>query len=109
VHLSVHDEVTLNLFAVIFGMSYSATVPPTSALAAVLFGRFSVGVIFGTIFMSHQIGGALGSYVTGLIFDTTGSYHYGLVFGAILCFVAAALSFSIKERPAIGPASAAVR
>lgn len=97
--LSVNDTLTLNIFAVIFGMSYIATVPPTSALAAQIFGRLSVGVIFGTIFMSHQIGGALGSFITGFIFDTTGSYHYGLLFGAILCFVAAGLSLSIREAP----------
>lgn len=103
----VDDALKLNLFAVIFGMAYIATVPPTSALTAQLFGRASVGVIFGVIFMSHQIGGALGSYVTGFIFDATGSYFYGFLIGALLCFVAAAMSFSIREQPERRPAPAA--
>ncbi len=102
--LVVDDPLKLNLYAVIFGMSYIATVPPTTSLTARLFGRLSVGAIFGVIFMTHQIGGALSSFLTGLIFDYTRSYSIGFLIGAILCFAAAMMAFSIKEQPARKPA-----
>ena len=104
--LLVTDALRLNMFAVIMGLTYIATVPPTAALTAQLFGRLSVGAIFGVIFMIHQIGAALGAYITGLIFDMTGSYSMGLILGAALCFVAAAMSFSIREKPVSRPAPA---
>ncbi|MBI2953223.1 MAG: MFS transporter [Chloroflexi bacterium] len=101
--LFVDDPLKLYAFAIIFGLSHSAGVP-TATLTAHLFGRLSVGTIFGVIFMSHQIGGATAAYVTGLIFDLTGNYLYGFVIGIVLCFVASGMAASIRTRPATRPA-----
>jgi len=89
----------LHLFAVIFGLNYISTVPPTSTLTAQLFGRRSVGEIFGWIFLSHQIGAALGSYLGGLLFDLTGGYTLAFLSAAILAFIATGLVLAIEERP----------
>ena len=69
------------------GASMSGSLAMTSALTADIFGRFSVGSIFGTIFVVHQGGAALGSWLGGLLFELTGGY------GA---------AFSDRRRPAPG-------
>jgi MFS-type transporter involved in bile tolerance (Atg22 family) len=51
-----------------------ATIAPTSSLCAHLFRKNSIGVIFGLVSVSHQLGGAIGSLVPGIIYDATGSY-----------------------------------
>ena len=64
----------LAVFAVFFGLDYIATVPPTVALVADRFGRMNVGTVFGWVFLSHQIGAALASYLGGVSRDTFGDY-----------------------------------
>ena len=63
-----------------------------------IFGRFSVGSIFGLIFLSHQTGSSLGTWLGGFLFDVTGSY--GAAFGVTgaLLLIAAILSLSIDEK-----------
>lgn len=104
--LIVTDALSLNVFAVLFGLAYFATVVPTSALTGNIFGRLSVGTVFGVVFMTHQIGGAIGSYVTGLIFDLTGTYYLAILLAAILCFVASAMILSMKVHRVGVPAPA---
>ena len=99
--IAVDTPLSLNLWAVLFGLNYISTVPPTSTLTADLFGRLSVGVLFGWIFLSHQVGAAAGAWVGGRLFDTTGSYTAAFLSAAVLAFVAAGLSLLIREgRPA---------
>ncbi|MCI0369909.1 MAG: MFS transporter [candidate division NC10 bacterium] len=99
--IAVDTPLSLNLWAVLFGLNYISTVPPTSTLTADLFGRLSVGVLFGWIFLSHQVGAAAGAWIGGRIFDTTGSYSAAFLSAALLAFVAAGLSLLIREgRPA---------
>lgn len=107
--IAVDTPVSLNVWAVLFGLNYIATVPPTSTLTADLFGRLSVGVLFGWIFLSHQVGAAAGAWVGGRIFDATGSYALAFLSAAVLAFVAAGLSLMIREgRPArLAPEEAA--
>jgi MFS family permease len=70
----VQDPRALHIFAILFGLSYIATVPPTTALTADLFGRQSVASISGWIFLSHQIGSAVGSLLGGVFYQWTGDY-----------------------------------
>jgi MFS family permease len=56
---------SLMLFAVVFGLDYIATVPPTVKLTAASFGRASIGRVFGWIFFSHMVGAALRPTVVG--------------------------------------------
>lgn len=91
---------SLHLFAAIFGLNYISTVPPTSTLTARIFGRYSVGELFGWIFLSHQVGAALGSYLGGVVFDLTGEYSLAFLSAAILAFIASGLALSIHDAPA---------
>ena len=102
----VTDGFGLTLFAILFGLDYIATVPPTVALTADRFGRRSVGTIFGWIFCSHQIGAALAAYGGGLARDVFGDYTLAFIVAGIFGFIAAALSLRINvgARPAPVPA-----
>ena len=97
--LMVWNVPSLHLFAAIFGLNYISTVPPTTALTANIFGRYSVGELSGWIFFSHQVGSALAAALGGWIYDTTGSYSWAFISAAILAFIAAGLALAIKEEP----------
>src|SRR5262249_3969418 len=62
---SISSEAGLWIFAIIFGLDYIATVPPTVALTADRFGKGSLGSIYGWIFFSHQVGSAVASWGAG--------------------------------------------
>ncbi len=98
--LMVWNVPSLHLFAAIFGLNYISTVPPTTALTANIFGRYSVGELSGWIFFSHQVGSALAAALGGWIYDTTGSYFWAFISAAILGIIAAGLALAIKEEPA---------
>ena len=80
------------------GATMSGTLAMTSALTADIFGRFSVGSVFGTIFLVHQMGGALGSWVGGVLFEATDGYGTAFGVAATLLFVACILALGIDER-----------
>jgi MFS family permease len=66
-----------------------------SALTADIFGRFSVGSIFGLVFFMHQVGVALGSRLSGVLFDVSGGYGFAFAIACGLLLVGAGLSLSI--------------
>ena len=71
----------------------------TAALTGDLFGRFSVGSIMGMIFLSHQTGAALGSWLGGFLFDLSGGYGLAFAVACSLLLVGVALSITIDDRP----------
>ncbi|MCU0513849.1 MAG: MFS transporter [Anaerolineae bacterium] len=93
------------IFAIIYGLDWVATVPPTVNLTAQRFGRASLGTLYGWIFCSHMIGAGIASYAGGFFRDLLGDYHLIFVSAAILGLVAAGLSLSLsgprKVRPAV--------
>jgi MFS family permease len=97
--LSVSNIAELNLFAIVFGLNYISTVPATSTLTADLFGRRSVGMLFGWIFLSHQVGAALASYIGGVVYDLTGTYNLAFVSAGCLGILAAGMVLLIREPP----------
>ncbi len=107
--LTVRDAWSLHVFAVIFGLSYVATVPPTTALTADLFGRRSVAFLFGWIFLAHQMGAATGSLLGGVLYERTGGYEVAFVSSALACFAATAMVLAIRvparPRVAVAPAT----
>ena len=49
------------VFAAVLGLTYLSTVPPTVGLVAKLFGTAHMGLLFGLVMLTHQIGGFLGA------------------------------------------------
>jgi len=103
---AVTDLTELNLFAIVFGLNYISTVPPTSMLTADLFGRRSVGMLFGWIFLAHQIGAGLASYVGGFVYDHTGTYDLAFLSAGVLGILAAGMVLAIREPGRAAPAPA---
>jgi MFS family permease len=97
--LWVWNVPSLHLWAAIFGLNYISTVPPTTALTANIFGRYSVGELSGWIFFAHQVGAALGAALAGWIFEVTGSYASAFVSAALMAVLAAGLTLLIREEP----------
>ena len=87
----------LLLFAVLYGIVELATVAPTSSLVVELFEGYSAGTIIGIVSISHQLGGAVGSWVPGILYDMTGSYSLILGFSIILLVGAALVALRVPE------------
>lgn len=100
----VNEPVGLTIFAIVFGLDWVATVPPTVALTADRFGRASVGTVFGWVFCSHQIGAAFASYAGGLARVWLGDYQIAFVIAAIMGFIAAGISTRVSRRTALAAA-----
>jgi predicted MFS family arabinose efflux permease len=94
---SVTSEFGLIVFAVIFGLDYIATVPPTVALTAERFGRASLATVFGWISFSHMVGGAVASYGSGVSRDLFGDYTLAFLVSAMFGFIAAGLSLQVSK------------
>lgn len=90
------------LFAVVYGLDWVATVPPTVNLTAQRFGRGSLGTLYGWIFCSHMIGAGIASYAGGFFRDLLGDYHLIFISAAVLGIVASGLAMGITRvrRPA---------
>jgi predicted MFS family arabinose efflux permease len=87
-------------FAAVMGLLWLSTVPLTSGLVAVMFGRRHLATLFGFVFLSHQIGAFLGVWLGGVAYEQTGSYAPVWWAGVVLALIAAALHWPIVERRA---------
>ena len=94
-----------NLPAIIFGASFGflwlSTVPATSGIVAHLFGTKYLGLLYGLVFLSHQIGSFFGAYLGGLFYDLYGSYDYAWYLAIALSVFAAIIHLPIKEQPVL--------
>ena len=90
---------TFYAFAVVLGMTWLATVPPTAGLVAKLFGIRYLATLFGFTLLSHQIGGFFGAWLGGLALAGTGSYDWMWYADIVLALVAAFANLPIREAP----------
>lgn len=94
-------EWTFYAFAVGLGLTWLATVPPTAALVAKLFGIRYLATLFGLTLLSHQIGGFLGAYMGGLVFEANNDYQWMWWADIGLSALAALINLPIKEAPIV--------
>ena len=95
--LLLETPALLLVFAVVFGLVDFATVAPTQVLASTWFRGHSLGVVFGLIFLAHQIGSAVGAYVPGALHDLTGSYDVALLVGIGALVLATLATLALPE------------
>lgn len=95
----VHDISGFFFFAVIYGLDWFATVPPSMAITADTFGKNNVGKVYGWIFMSHQIGAAIMASTAGALRTWLGDYHMAFLSGGVIALIAAGLALQIKTKP----------
>jgi predicted MFS family arabinose efflux permease len=87
-------------FAVITGLTWLSTVPPTSGLVAVMFGTRWLAMLYGFAFFSHQVGGFLGVWLGGIVFEATGSYNPVWWLSVFFGVASALINLPIVEKPA---------
>jgi MFS family permease len=85
--------------AIILGISWTSTTPLGSAIAADIFGRASMGSIFGFIFTAMNVGSGVGAFLAGLDRDLAGNYNASLVANVLMGFLAAGATITIRARP----------
>ena len=83
-----------------------STVPPTSALVAVMFGTRWLAMLFGFAFFSHQVGGFIGILIGGIAFERTGSYDLVWWLSVLFGVLSAVINLPIVEKPVARPAMA---
>jgi len=95
--ISIQRPWLLLPFAVVYGAIEMASIAPTNSLVVQIYDKYSKGAILGLIAVSHQLGGAAGSWVPGLLYDLTGSYTIILVVSIAMLFGAGLLVQRIPE------------
>ena len=86
-------------FAAFMGLTFLSTVPPTAGLVTKFFGTANLATLFGLVMLVHQMGGFLGAYLGGKIFDATGSFDLVWYIDVVLAVGAALIHLPIKEAP----------
>jgi sugar phosphate permease len=102
------DFYTMTFFAVFYGLDWFATVAPTVRLVTEKVGREKGGMVYGWVFMCHQLGGASAAFFGGLFRESFGGYTQAFMISGTLCLIAAvAVLFIGGGRKAAAPAVAA--
>jgi sugar phosphate permease len=100
----VTDAAGLFVFAVLYGLDWFATGPSTTAIIAEHFGQDRVGMLFGLVFVSHQIGSAIAAVGAGWIYSYFGEYYYAFLSGAVMGLLAAGMALVIRRNRDQAPA-----
>jgi MFS family permease len=86
-------------FGVVTGLTWLSTVPPTSALVALMFGTRWFATLYGFAFVSHQVGGFLGVLLGGIVFEKFGSYTPIWWLSVLFGVLSALINLPIVEAP----------
>jgi predicted MFS family arabinose efflux permease len=98
----------LLVFAAVMGVTFLSTVPPTAGLVAKFFGPANMATLFGIVMLAHQLGGFLGAWLGGRVFEATGNYDWIWYIDIVLAVGAALINLPIREsRPVRVVAAAA--
>ena len=90
-------------FGITFGFLWLSTVPPTMGLVGFIFGTKYIGLLYGIVFLSHQVGSFLGAYLGGVFHDLYGSYDYAWYISIALSVFAGLIHLPIIEKQVSRP------
>jgi MFS family permease len=93
------------IFSAVMGYLWLATVPLTSGLVAHIYGIRYMGTLYGVVFLSHQIGGFLGVWLGGALYDLNGGYDLVWWIGVGVGAFSALVHLPIRERPMVAQAA----
>jgi MFS family permease len=85
--------------SIVLGLFWLSTVPLTSGLVATFFGTRWMSMLFGAVFLSHQVGSFSGLWLAGVLYDATKSYDIMWWISIAVGLMAAAVHLPIRERP----------
>ncbi|WJR80157.1 MFS transporter [Bradyrhizobium sp. NP1] len=86
-------------FGAASGLLWLSTVPPTSALVFLMFGTRWFTTLYGFAFVSHQVGGFLGVWLGGIVFEKFGSYTPIWWLSVLFGVLSALINLPIVEKP----------
>jgi predicted MFS family arabinose efflux permease len=98
--------VGLSIFAVVYGLDFIATMPPTVKLTIATFGREAGPAVLAWIFAAHQLGSGAFAAFAGISRDSAGSYVPAFFTAGVLCLMAAAAFVWVRKPGAAVPAPA---
>jgi len=101
------SPITTLLFAAGMGLMWLSTVPPTSGLVSLMFGTRWLATLYGFAFFSHQVGGFLGAWMGGLLYERTGSYDIVWWLAVAFGILSAVINLPIEEKPVLRATPAA--
>ena len=93
------SQISALAFGVTFGLVWLATVPATNGIVAQIFGTKNISMLFGIVFLNHQIGSFLGAYLGGLFYDIFGNFDYAWYLAIALSLFATLVHLPIDEKP----------
>jgi MFS family permease len=92
------SEASIYAFAFVMGLTWLGTVPLTNGLVSQVFGVRYISTLFGFVFVGHQLGGFLGVWLGGIVYDATHSYQLVWIAAVAVGLAAAALHWPIDDR-----------
>jgi MFS family permease len=90
---------TVIALSTVLGLLWLSTVPLTSSLVSTFFGTRWMSMLFGVVFLSHQLGSFTGLWLAGVLYDATKSYDIMWWISIGVGLMAAAVHLPIRERP----------
>jgi MFS family permease len=90
---------TALMFGAVMGLVWLSVVPPTNGIITVMFGTRWFATLAGFAFLSHQIGGFLGAWLGGVVFERTGSYDPVWWLSILLGIMSGLINMPIVEKP----------
>jgi len=97
------SPLTALTFGVVIGLFWLSTVPPTSSLVMLMFGTKYMAMLYGFAFFSHQVGGFLGVWLGGVLYESMGNYQFVWWLSVALGIASALINLPIVERPVERP------
>ncbi len=88
---------TFYLFGILFALAYGGVMALQSLIIVDHFGLAAAGVTTGVVTFAYTIGGALGPFITGLVFDLSGNYSLAFIIAGLLALLAAVTVLAIKR------------
>ena len=92
------SNISAFLFGASFGFLWLSTVPATVGIVAHVFGTKYLGLLYGIVFLSHQIGSFFGAYLGGVFKEVYGSYDYAWYVSIALSIFAGLIHLPINEK-----------
>jgi len=95
--LSPKTGTVMLVFAAVMGLTFLSTVPPTAGLVAKFFGTGNMAMLFGIVMLTHQLGGFLGAFLGGKVYEATGNFDIVWYIDIVLAVGAALIHLPIRE------------
>ena len=94
-----YSLISVYVFSAVMGFLWLATVPATSGLVAVMFGTRYMAMLYGIVFLGHQVGSFTGAWLGGRLYDLNQDYTPMWWAAVVLGMLAALIHLPIKEEP----------